>query len=182
MCTEIHVLDQFLLNFHVFTTAASHYCTWLQWPVIKFYKPPPKRLLFSFYDSKESSTIATIKEKHNLCLNTINFQCLIRLTRQISVFMGLVTFYIWSWFNTTLLPTCQGKLNLLNIIIFFLQTGWSREIIWLKCKINLVRLVRNSSKDVLGVRVRAHPVDGTIWPMVQTERTTRELFWSSPLS
>ena len=48
MCMEIQVLDQFLFNFHIFTAAASHNCICFQFPVIKFYKPPPKILLLNF--------------------------------------------------------------------------------------------------------------------------------------
>ena len=42
MCTDIKVMDQFLLNILIVTAEASHHCNCFQFPVIKFTRNRPK--------------------------------------------------------------------------------------------------------------------------------------------
>ena len=163
MCTEIQVLDQFLFHFHIFMAAASYHCTCFQFTVIKFYNKPPKILIFTFCDSKSSSTMTRIEEGSPLHLNILTCQFLISLTSQIPVFMGLISFDIWSWFDTTFLPTFQVSTNILDSIRTINNRG-------------SVRLLRKNSRDILGLHVWAPLVDGPIRPMVQMEITAREIF------
>ena len=121
LCTEIQLLDQFPLYFHIFMAAASHHFTCFQFPVIKIYKKTPKILFFAVFASKASSTMTIIEEGAHPRINILNFQCSISLTRQIPFFVGIISFDICSWFNTTLLPTCQGRPNLLKSIIYLYQ-------------------------------------------------------------
>ena len=105
MCTDIQVIYQFLFNLHIFMAAALHHYACFQFTVIKFYKNTPNILLFTFCSSKASSTITIIEEGAPLRINILTCQFLISLTIQIPIFMGIIIFDIWSWFNTTLLFT-----------------------------------------------------------------------------
>ena len=109
-----------------------------------------------------------IEEGALLHLNILTCKFLISLTGQIPVFMGIISFDIWSCFYTTLLPTCQGRPNLLKSIITIIKRG-------------LIRLLRNKIRDILGVHFWANLVDGPILPMVQTEIIARDLLESSSL-
>ena len=125
-------------------------------------------MLFTFCASKANSTMTRIKEGYPLHLNILNFHFLISLTSQIPVFVGLIIFDIWSWFNITLLPTCQGRLNLIKNIRNIINRG-------------SVRLISNKIRVINGLHVWDPLVDGPVRLMVQMERAVRELFKSSSL-
>ena len=121
----------------------------------QIYKKPPKILLSTFCASKSSITMTIIEEVDPFHLNILNCQCLISLTSQISVLMGLISFDIWSWLNTTILPTYQGGPNLLKSI---------RTII----NICLVRLISNKIREILGYM---------FGPLLLTDQYQRWLIW-----
>ena len=83
--------------------------------------------------------------------------------------MGLISFHLLSWFITTLIPICQVRPNLLKIIINIIKT-------------DLVRILSNKSRDILGVHVWDHLVDGPIQSMVHMEIKVKELLKPSSLT
>ena len=82
--------------------------------------------------------------------------------------MSLIRFDIWSWFNNTLIPTCQGRPHLLKSIITIIKRV-------------LVRILRNKIREILRVHVWEPLVYGPIRLMVHMKRTASELSKSSPL-